>query len=947
MAEQKEISRKEEIINPEPKSIYLNIMKCLKKGKLPKDQFPRYYLCDCSIREKKIICEECMNKCHSKCYKKYRFNHIYNEDNNECDCENEGHQVDSNEDLEDHYENNIDTSNKEKCPYVNIMATNEALSKNKITYFSISFKRTEEDQSDDFTLCSICYKYCLHDPHNVFTFSVVEDKELQHCYCKNHVNENIHQEIVYKNYDLSKFFYNYNLNVLLKIRPEYLGNIQKCLKNVELVETEIDEFVELYHIFNHEYNNKFFIFDHLFEKDENLSKIKGILLGKSKEAPSLNKKSSNVNVSNTNEDKSVSKNSNQQSTKKAQENSLITKQFLFASAMVEYYLKEPFVKLCNFYSINVILNMNPIQRNNCLYKIKKMSRLNVHNEQNNIKFEKKAFYDEFFDMYLEIFKKCIDKYRNRKRKGIEHEFAEYIMPTFTKMCYFLVKYHVISDQKIDEYFQVLFNIISLFLSQNDTLFYLENDFNFSVYNIIKTILVTLIYISDMNIMEKIKDNSLVEKALDIFKEDDITYAYLSTRTEVIYKVFLCLINRISKTDLDLSKTIDKKIDNFHYYVEKILEMSIGDHGFYLANIQNLCLLPNSSFNHNIINEDPDNFIFNFSNRISEMNNKCYSNEYDVKLMYVIIKEFNDTYLNKLGLYNIVEELMSKNERKYKFVSTIKKLAKEINKGKDTTAKGFDKNEIKDKTLHRMQIIVKYSSIFGRFNHFFTIYHDLQAQDKSLKGIAIDNETEDLMDIEKHRLLLFFYLMVHKNNENLCLLMNFKPKCFLYFFKEGKPSIFFFLKKIIKMFFESKNNYVFDNFDFFIKIIREVIKEIKKALEMQKKIKLNKAILNETSSKQVDKNEYFNQDESDDECYEDEITNRKDFYYSLNKSLKFFILICRKISTKNIRVLDLMKNIKCLIDDLKFSKEKIISFMKQSIENEEGNIKTENSKIALI
>ena len=1020
------------------KITYLNILKCVGYKDFSANLQTNFYLCECSIDKKKLICEECINKCHSDCYQKFIFNHSYNYQH-KCICEKDKHERHSTtNNVYELYNSKFDHNSREGCFYENYLSfANESensnsdtnfieFTENRLEYFQYENRIGINHLNHDIILCGICSDNCLKDPDKllkkvrVYPYKIDKTKR-KLCNCLIHCSEEFHREIVYKNINFKKYFSNFDLNFIFRKFPKYIDDFKTLLSSIpsnkdKLFEDEtMKEFIELYSQFNEHYNNKFFAFVNFFDKDKYEGEIKNLMdYGPIKEdinmkvLPTGSKESTKVLQIGPKESMKLlptgskesmkllpagSKESNKlfpaQSKKEDTQKIIdsgfkkenICQRFILATAMIDYYIKEPYVKSCSFYKMSTILNMNPIQRNNYLYEIKKCNKFS---DLNN-KFREKNECDDFYDIYLNLFNICFQELKKGFKAEFAHVFTEYIMPNFAKTSYFLIKYHLISDNRIDKYFEFLFNTISLFLSLNHSLFHLKDGFNSSVYNILKSILVTLIYISDINVLEKINDSSFIDQILNIFQEDTTTYAFLSTRSEILYKIFLCLINKFGKIETKLNKSKEKKIDNFNYYVEKILEISIGNHSFYLLNIQNLCLLPNSSFNYDIVMNNKDNFIFEISNKIQDVNRKftSYEGEHLTSIKYneqiiEIIKDLNEKYLNFLGLKEIIEDISKENPNKFLFVSYVKNLAK---KKKDKN------NEIKDTKLHHLQNIVKFSNFFGRFQQFTSIFYEIIDHEK-LKELRIDNETADLMNVEKHKLLLFLFLMVYKNNENLCLLMNLKAKYFVNFFCDGKQSLFFFIKKIIKIHLQKENLYRLENFNFFFEFIGVFSKQITNEIKNEKKetswksmlkgyksnvrtnfriekIEISKKDENDSLKKSdnedslkihsIERNESDNMDskrkshnfDSDRKIDEEKIifSERYDFYYSFNKCLKLFILISKNISIKRIRILDLMQDIIDLTNYLDFKKERILTFMKNDKFHNE--IKKKKSKFYML
>ena len=78
------------------------------------------------------------------------------------------------------------------------------------------------------------------------------------------------------------------------------------------------------------------------------------------------------------------------------------------------------------------------------------------------------------------------------------------------------------------------------------------------------------------------------------------------------------------------------------------------------------------------------------------------------------------------------------------------------------------------------------------------------------------------------------MLIDKNQENLVLLMNFKPNIFVCTFMIIKEDLFNFLEIVAEILFSSYYQYKYDNFYFFTECINEILDNFQMMGNMQVK-----------------------------------------------------------------------------------------------------------------
>ena len=759
--------------------IYLDSFKCTDQSKKGNMTL---YRCECPLFYDKVICEECKEVCHSKCSTKIK---IFDSFDYKCECLENNHDVLH----EDPDKRLFNAEITKRCPYTEHF-------KDDLKFY----------KKDNLTFCSICLDNCQKFVKNEF-----EESSLKQCNCLNHNRENLHQDLIHKGVKFNEYIPNYNLNYIFNKFQSYTENLKDMLIKKRPIDYENDffvnkflvQFIQIYFDSNRNYNNRFFSMMEIFDRSEMKTTVLNII-EKSKTTVTTN----------------------------------YVEKFLFASFMTQYYLIEPYKNLYRHYPLLSIINMNPIQRNKHIYNM--VSLKSNSDEKDSFLLNSEADNNKFYDHYLSLFKSIL-KGNSKNLYSIKLNFIKHILPNFTTISLFLIKHRIISFKHTLKFFKNIFYAIKSFVNLNEEIFILEEEFNFTIYTLVKTVFVTLLYINDMTILEKIEEKGVLNNLKNLFFKEIDTYAFTSSQTEIICKVFLSIVNKVKLFNTQYSNT-GLYILKLYLYNEKIFDLMIGDNFYYQNCIKNLGLLPSSSFDNFYYKVDlTSRFIFTFSTEIDNLSLQfilCNLSFKDyITRTYIYCNKLIEKFYDYIGLTQIVDSTK-------RFV----KLLKLIKKGSNTM------NTTQFKNLRKLQFIANNSNFFSSLAKFFSIiYNDKKVTEEDIKIFKDENNLST-------KILFMIYLMVYKNMENFVLMGVIEFEHALFIFedipikdkgnenknkdKDNKNkrvinNVFTFFKKIGKLtLLDKKNKYFFDNMEIIFKITYYLLIKVNDTFDLKNILKIS-------------------------------------------------------------------------------------------------------------
>ena len=773
-----------------------------------------FYFCSCSKEDFYPICEACAKKCHAEHNPSLNIRGIYI-----CKCGECNHEI-TEDNIKTFYERTHKLSNF--CFYRKFMniTPNEGFYK-----------------FDNKIYCPVCINYCVDfgiDKNNLNQYKIPFDTNYV-CQCSKHFEPNV----VNLNLDFNskpKFhfhFQNVNFNILSKIpftRDKYLNYLYQKIKEYmqcpqERQKRESQKFfsdfitykiLECFSIFAQRWENKFF---HVSDFFKDFPKIKLV------ELLTLNE-----NVADINE---------------AIRGDFFNAKFYFAELLFNYFIRTYLLKYNNLWNIRTIINMNLFQRYLYQYNIKHFFKFHCKEEN---AFDEPLI-NQLINSILELYD-AILKFTDSDNAGnLSDLLYSYYFPTFTRIFKYMIKSHLLTHEQSKKYFELVFDSVKMWNerlkkengkeeeipindnnenivknefielssrrkmdnSLNESKDTIEDeDINKKIeekpqddsfklrssYYIMKSILYTLIYSNDSVCINYFKNN--YNKAKD-------TFVFIKNPfVEQISKVFMMIINTYYRKE-DLSRVVI-----YDFYVRKIMEILIQkDNNFYANSLENLeKISPNKLYC--ICNEDFVNVIKN-------------------ELMSSYSKIFND-FTEKMGFYNRQYFDFDISFEKYIesvidiFIEFQTILTNEVGYLPELNLKYFNFMDLNDKNiinnLTNLQNAVQCSLYYQKIEEFIHIY---------AKGKKFKSE-ENLVEVDQNKfesllknILLIYFLLIIKNPENFCLVMNIKPDIFIITFINVYEQLFYFFERMVEMVFDL--DYKYDNFYFLSECLCFVISHL--------------------------------------------------------------------------------------------------------------------------
>ena len=460
----------------------------------------------------------------------------------------------------------------------------------------------------------------------------------------------------------------------------------------------------------------------------------------------------------------------------------VNSKFYFAEFLFNYFVRTYQLKNNNLWNIRTIINMNLYQRLVYLHRIKDFSLFNFFEEKKN---------NEDYQNIQILTNTILDLYEGTLKMNETYDCKDkiirYVFPTFNRIFKYLIKYNIIDDSQKTRYFESVLDTINI-----------ANEAGYDHYQgselyIIKSILYCLIYRNDHICLEYLTKGELGGKFV----------LCAGMESDTMSKVFINTVNKYQREE-DLSKTII-----YDYYVRKILEIMIGKNEFYVKNLENLKYIPDYKMNLLIEPDKINNFVFNrvdknymsqivkFSSKLNMINREYF----DYNINY-------ETYLNQVN--DIFRDFKNFFYNEVCFLPDLTKKYQIF----------LDKYDANDDTINRvldLQTSVPYTLFFQKLEEFL---HILSEGKKYLKksNFNISGVQNDYLKV----LLHFLFLLVNKNLENVCLLMNIKPLVFVNAFIYVQDDLFNFMDVISEFLFSNYYQYKFDNYYFFTEVINAIL-----------------------------------------------------------------------------------------------------------------------------
>ena len=788
-----------------------------------------FYFCSCSKEEFYPICEACALKCHKIHKPTQTIKGIYI-----CKCGECNHQItEENEKIF----NERKKKQAQLCFYSKLLEVSPG-----IGYFNYKGK----------IICGVCINNCValekDEKDRINEYKINDNSGHLECLCEKHFEQNL----VNLNLDFAskpKFnlcFENINFNVLSKIpltKEKYItyliSHIQEYKANVDKGNNETIEsnkfftdfitgkILECFSLFSSRFENKyFFIEDYL--KDFSKKTLIQLL-----------KISKNLNAI----DEGI-------------RGDFFRTKFHYAELLFNYIIRKYHIQNNNIWNIRTLINMNLYQR-----------KIFAHQTKNFYEFQgKKDLFDhgligDFIESILELYDTALYFCKNVSDDLSSNLFESYF-PTFNRIMKYIIKINFLNKSELEKYFDLVYDTVILWFSvqkkdeinlrdeeevslreiqeqkeyqkkleetedyklkkllewveasqytlkknikidkakqivdndiEKEIVFepHLESNHLKGVYYVMKAILYSLLYENDRICFEYFRDDSHKNDTEFIFEK--------SPTTDKICKIFMLIIQKFYRKET-MSRTII-----YDYYIQKILELLIQKQdNFYMTSLNNLTNIEECE-----VSLISSNNIFEDSSKIIEQSYLDMFNSFCEKLGDENIKYLNyyikfDEYLTNALLIikefekNIKAELPSMPDITMKYLHFI----------------GISNHPNTAKKMKLFQRTANFSLLYSRLEQFMSIYYQGKKYNK------IDTKkSKPLLDF----ILTFLFLLAYRNQENLSLIMNFKPLIFVETFLDNQKMMFLFLERICEMYHSGE--YEFDNFYFYSECLCYIILQI--------------------------------------------------------------------------------------------------------------------------
>ena len=711
-----------------------------------KDEKRKYYFCPCSSKDCSPICEACASTCHKHHEPSVCVEGIY-----ECKCGVHNHVISQN--LEKYY-NEVKRELKRKCFYFEFF---------KFTLNLGYYKDPKNNQ----VICSICKDFCMNDTKDFI--SIKKSKKTEECECEKHYEENllnINQDLLKQGLDFKKYIMNFNFNLINTVpnsQKVYFLFLKEKLEGYEkkAAISEAEQKIEANRFFKDFFlYNLLILFDELTFKYKNKFYVLGNFFGVEKETliKLINEPLGNIGE---NDAKDLTKTKN-----------------LFGK-MIYYTFSRSFIlKYNNLFDYSAIINMNIFQRE--LYMIEARNFFK-HSIKTNEEEKERNFIESLNDLpnsLLEIYETVL---KINENIDIFEEISQNIFRVFTRTFKHLIKYNMISDESIIKYFELVLDTLGIYNDRG------ADNFSGNSYFIIKSIFYTLLYKNDKICLIRLREGSFTN-------EKSKQFSFVANEdNNTICKIFLFIINRFGR------KHPATKLLKYDFFIQKILELMIGNGEYYQISLENLRTLSHEDLDaainpykiYNSLNRKLFDEIRKIANSIQETNNEFYEFKND-------LSQFVENINKSLkSLQEIVTDHLGNN------ICNLKKLHEvypEMN--------NRDMTKIKE-----IQNCVKYTNLICQINKAINIYSESK---KFYQINDLDMNTFSFLDKnDLNFLILFFFIIVDQNYENLILFMNFQPEELYNTFEEVNErllDLYLFLSEMI--FGLSLQSYKFDNYIFF-------------------------------------------------------------------------------------------------------------------------------------
>jgi hypothetical protein len=134
------------------------------------------------------------------------------------------------------------------------------------------------------------------------------------------------------------------------------------------------------------------------------------------------------------------------------------------------------------------------------------------------------------------------------------------------------------------------------------------------------------------------------------------------------------------------------------------------------------------------------------------------------------------------------------------------------------------DDVTNEKIVEIRKCIKHTLFFQKIEEFLHIYSEGKNAPSNQRNKGYVGFTGVQSEYLKMT-LNFLFMMVNKDYENLCLLMNFKSRNFVIAFFDVQDALFDFLELISEMLFSNQKTYQFDNFYFFTECLNEIINRV--------------------------------------------------------------------------------------------------------------------------
>ncbi len=688
----------------------------------------------------------------------------------ECKCGVHNHVISQN--LEKYY-NEVKRELKRKCFYYEFF---------RFT-LNLGFYH---DPKENQVICCICRDFCISDNKDLVPLK--KSKKTQVCECEKHYEENllnINQDLLKHELDFKKYIMNFNFNLIntvpnsQKVYFQFLkekleGYEKKAAVSEEELKIEANRFFKDFFLFN-----LLILFDELTFKYKNKFYSLGNFFGVEKETliKLINQPLGNISENDAKD--------------------LMKTKTLFGK-MIYYTFSRSFIlKYNNLFEHTSIINMNVFQRELYLIEAKSFFK---HSVKSNEEENEKKYIESLDDLPISLLEIYETVLKINENVDIFEEISQVIFRVFNRTFKHLIKYNMIADEHINKYFELVLDTISIYNDKG------TENFSGNSYFIIKSIFYALLYKNDKICLTRFREGSFAnEKAKQ--------FSFVANEdTSTISKIFLFIMNRYGR------KHPAEKLLKYDFFIQKIFELMLGNGEYYKYSLENLLTLSQ---------EDLDASFYPYK-IYNSLNRKLFD---EIRKISISIQEINTEFDEfKIELPQFVEKINKSLESLKELVTS--HLSDNIPNLKKLHEVYPEMNNKEMTKIKEIQNCVKYTNLVTQINKALNIYSESR---KFFKLTNLDMSTFSYLDKKVlHFLLLFFFIIIDQNYENLVLFMNFHPEELYNTFIEVNETLLDYYLILSEMLFGlSLQIYKFDNYIFFCHTISYFAQRLEFDMSRQK------------------------------------------------------------------------------------------------------------------